>query len=52
MQTLQQLDHGLRTLADREHAAIVRDTIEKEVYWSYLTDVLADLGKKAVAALK
>ncbi|WP_345737068.1 nucleotidyl transferase AbiEii/AbiGii toxin family protein [Prosthecobacter algae] len=33
-------------------AAIVRDTIEKEVYWSYLADVLADLGKKAVAALK
>lgn len=33
-------------------AATVRDTIEKEVYWSYLTDVLADLGKKAVAALK
>ena len=52
MQPLQQLDHGLRTFADREHAATVRDTIEKEAYWSYLTDVVVDLGRNAVAALE
>nr|WP_246430953.1 nucleotidyl transferase AbiEii/AbiGii toxin family protein [Prosthecobacter dejongeii] len=33
-------------------AATVRDTIEKEIYWSYLTDVVGDLGRKAVAALE
>lgn len=31
--------------------AVVRDTIEKEPYWSYLTDVVTDLGRKAMAAL-
>ncbi len=33
-------------------AATVRDTIEKEAYWSYLADLVGDLGKQAVAALK
>ncbi len=33
-------------------AATVRDTIGTEPYWSYLTHVVDDLGRKAVAALK
>ena len=33
-------------------AAAVRDTIEKEPYWRYLTQVVTDLGQKAVMALK
>jgi predicted nucleotidyltransferase component of viral defense system len=33
-------------------AATVRDTIEKEAYWSYLAELVEDLGKKAMAALK
>jgi hypothetical protein len=33
-------------------AATVRDTIEKEAYWSYLADLVEDLGKKAMAALR
>ena len=33
-------------------AAAVRDTIEKEPYWSYLTQVVTELGQKAVMALK
>lgn len=33
-------------------AATVRDTIEKEAYWSYLADLVDELGKKAMAALK
>jgi predicted nucleotidyltransferase component of viral defense system len=33
-------------------AATVRDTIEKEPYWTYLTQVVTDLGQQAVAALK
>jgi hypothetical protein len=33
-------------------AATVRDTIEREPYWSYLTQVVAELGRKAVAALR
>ena len=33
-------------------AATVRDTIEKEPYWSYLTQVVTELGQKAVVALK
>jgi len=33
-------------------AVTARDTIEKEAYWSYLTEVVADLAQKAVAALK
>ncbi len=33
-------------------AATVRDTIEKEAYWSYLADLVGDLGKQAIAALK
>jgi predicted nucleotidyltransferase component of viral defense system len=32
-------------------AATVRDTIEKEAYWTYLTGVIGDLGQKALAAL-
>ena len=31
--------------------AAVRDTIERAPYWSYLTDLIADLGRKAIAAL-
>lgn len=31
--------------------AVVRDTIEKGPYWSYLTDIVTDLGRKARAAL-
>jgi len=33
-------------------APTVRDTIEKELYWTYLTQVVTDLGEQAVAALK
>jgi predicted nucleotidyltransferase component of viral defense system len=33
-------------------AATVRDTIEREPYWSYLTQVVAELGRKAVKALQ
>lgn len=33
-------------------AATVRDMIEKEAYWSYLADLVEDLGKKAMAALR
>ena len=33
-------------------AAAVRDTIEKELYWSYLTQVVTELGQRAVMALK
>jgi hypothetical protein len=33
-------------------AATVRDTIEKEPYWTYLTQVVTELGHRAVAALK
>ncbi len=33
-------------------AATVRDTIVKEAYWSYLADLVEDLRKKAMAALK
>ena len=31
-------------------ATTVRETIEKEPYWSYLTDLVDDLGRKAVVA--
>jgi predicted nucleotidyltransferase component of viral defense system len=33
-------------------ATAMRDTVEKEPYWSYLTQVVTELGQKAVAALK
>ncbi len=33
-------------------AATVRDTLEKEVYWSYLTGLVTDLGRKAVMSLE
>ena len=33
-------------------AATVRDTIEKEPYWAYLTQVVDDLGRKAMAVLR
>ncbi len=33
-------------------ATTVRDTVEKEAYWSFLTDRVDELGKKAMAALK
>lgn len=33
-------------------AATIRDTIDKEAYWSYLTDLVDDLGKRAMKALK
>ena len=32
--------------------AAVRDTIEKEQYWSYLAQVVTELGQRAMAALK
>jgi hypothetical protein len=31
--------------------AAVRETIETEPYWSYLIEVVTELGRKAVAAL-
>jgi predicted nucleotidyltransferase component of viral defense system len=31
--------------------ASIRDTVEKEPYWSYLTQVVTELGQKAVVAL-
>ena len=33
-------------------AATVRDTIEKELYWAYLTQVVDDLAQKAMSVLK
>lgn len=33
-------------------AATVRDTIEKEAYWSFLADLVDELAKKAMVALK
>ncbi len=33
-------------------AATVRDTIEKELYWAYLTQVVGDLALKAMSVLK
>ncbi len=33
-------------------AVTIRDTVEKEAYWSYLADLVDDLGKKAMKALK
>ena len=33
-------------------AAAVRDTIDKEPYWSYLVQAVTELGEKALAALK
>jgi hypothetical protein len=33
-------------------AATVRDTIEKEMYWAYLTQVVDDLARKAMSVLK
>ncbi|MEX0671674.1 MAG: nucleotidyl transferase AbiEii/AbiGii toxin family protein [Pirellulales bacterium] len=33
-------------------AAAIRDTIEKESYWGYLTQVVTQLGQSALAALK
>lgn len=32
--------------------ATVRETVSKEAYWTYLTGVVEDLGRKAVAALR
>jgi len=32
-------------------AAIVRDTLEQDSYWAYLTRVVIDLGRQAMAAL-
>jgi hypothetical protein len=32
-------------------AAAIRETIETEPYWSYLTQVVTELGRMAVAAL-
>jgi cation diffusion facilitator CzcD-associated flavoprotein CzcO len=31
--------------------SIARDTVEKDDYWSYLTGVVEDVGRKALAAL-
>lgn len=33
-------------------AATIRDTVDKEAYWSYLADLVDDLGKKAMKTLK
>jgi hypothetical protein len=33
-------------------AAVVRDTLSKQPYWSFLVQVVSDLGEKAVAAVK
>jgi predicted nucleotidyltransferase component of viral defense system len=33
-------------------ASTVRDTIEKEAYWAYLTQVVDDLARKAMLVLK
>jgi len=33
-------------------AAVVRDTVEKEPYWRYLTQVVMELGHKTMGALK
>jgi hypothetical protein len=30
----------------------VRGTVEKEQYWDYLTEIVTDLGRQAVAAMK
>ena len=33
-------------------ATVMRDTVEKEMYWNYLAQTVTELGQKAVAALK
>jgi len=33
-------------------AAVVREALSKQPYWSFLTQVVTELGEKAVAALK
>jgi len=33
-------------------AATVRDTIDKELYWAYLTQLVNDLARKAMSVLK
>jgi hypothetical protein len=33
-------------------AAVVRDALSKKPTWSFLTQVVSDLGEKAVAAVK
>jgi hypothetical protein len=32
-------------------ASIVRDTVDKDDYWTYLTGVVEDVGRKALTAL-
>jgi hypothetical protein len=59
MQPLKQLSETLRSLADREHcvfaasdlAAAIRDTVEKEPWWSYLTQVIEEQAAKALKAI-
>jgi hypothetical protein len=33
-------------------AAVVRDTLSKQPYWSFLVQAVSELAEKAVAALK
>jgi len=33
-------------------AAVVRDALSKQPYWSFLTQAVSELGEKAVAAAK
>ena len=59
MQPLKQLSETLRSLTDREHcvfaasdlAAAIRDTVEKELWWSYLTQVIDEQAAKALKAI-
>ncbi len=33
-------------------AATVRDTVEQELYWTYLIEVVQDMARKALMTLK
>jgi hypothetical protein len=33
-------------------AAVVRDALSKQPYWSFLVQAVSDLGEKAIAAVK
>ena len=60
---LQERTDAIKTRPDRREdfmkemrrflpTATVRDTIEKELYWAYLTQVVDDLAQKAMSVLK
>jgi hypothetical protein len=45
-------EHFIKEMRRFLPVVTIRDAVEKEAYWSYLTDIVDDLGKKAMKALK